>query len=74
MGDSERGVDGVFGFCSPNNTSSRRALERVGLEFKGIMTLYQFGGIKGCCYAWPECKDPKEYGVGVNPATKSSSD
>lgn len=69
----ERGVDGVFGFCDPGNTKSRRALERAGLEFKGIMTLYQFGGIEGCCYALPELKDPKEYGVGIYPATKSSS-
>ena len=68
----ERGVEGVFGFCDPNNTRSRRAMEKVGLEFRGLRTLYQFGGIEGCCYALPEMKDPKEYGVGISPAVKSA--
>lgn len=61
----ERRVEGVFGFCSPKNARSRRTMEKVGLEFKGIRKLYQFGGFEGCCYASPGLKDPVEYGVGV---------
>ncbi|KZW02844.1 putative GNAT family acetyltransferase [Exidia glandulosa HHB12029] len=63
----ERGVEGVFGFCSPKNARSRRTMEKAGLEFRGIHKLLQFGpDVNGCCYATPGLKDPAEYNVGIS--------
>lgn len=63
----ERGVEGVFGFCNPKNTRSRRAMEKAGLEYQGIRKLLQFGpNEEGCCYASPGLKDPVEYNIGIS--------
>jgi RimJ/RimL family protein N-acetyltransferase len=47
----ELGVIDVFGFCNPKNEGSRRVLEKVGLEFRGLMKLGAFGGVEGAVYA-----------------------
>ncbi|KAJ5158905.1 uncharacterized protein N7500_008556 [Penicillium coprophilum] len=47
------GVDAVFGFCSPTNQRSRGALEKIGMEFRGIRPLKVFGGEDNAVYALP---------------------
>lgn len=47
------GVDAVFGFCSPANQRSRGALEKLGMEFRGIKALKVFGDEESAVYALP---------------------
>ncbi|KOS42996.1 hypothetical protein ACN38_g6108 [Penicillium nordicum] len=47
------GVDAVFGFCSPANQRSRGALEKLGMEFRGVKPLKVFGGKESAVYALP---------------------
>ncbi|KAJ5863050.1 hypothetical protein N7455_007118 [Penicillium solitum] len=47
------GVDAVFGFCSPANQRSRGALEKLGMEFRGIKPLKVFGDEESAVYALP---------------------
>ncbi|KAJ5420391.1 hypothetical protein N7465_002910 [Penicillium sp. CMV-2018d] len=47
------GVDAVFGFCSPANQRSRGALEKLGMEFRGVKPLKAFGGEESAVYALP---------------------
>ncbi|EJD47351.1 acyl-CoA N-acyltransferase [Auricularia subglabra TFB-10046 SS5] len=64
----ERGVEGVLGFCSPTNARSRRVQEKIGLEFRGVIKCYRFGGeTEECCFISPGLGDVKDYGVGVPP-------
>ncbi|KAF8078959.1 acyl-CoA N-acyltransferase [Lyophyllum atratum] len=41
---------------------SRRMLEKLGFEDRGLKKLKPFGGVEGAVYAKPEMKDLKEYG------------
>jgi len=59
----ELGVSEAFGFFDPKNVASRKVMEKLGLEDRGIMTLSAFGGVQGAVYALPGMKDAKEYGV-----------
>jgi RimJ/RimL family protein N-acetyltransferase len=47
-------VHDVFGFCDPTNETSRKVLEKSGLEFRGIKKLAAFGGVMGAVYASPQ--------------------
>lgn len=60
----ELGVEAVLGFCDPENARSRRVLEKIGLEFRGVRGLRVFGGRSSAVYALPEMSlDLKTYGV-----------
>ncbi|EAW12366.1 GNAT family N-acetyltransferase [Aspergillus clavatus NRRL 1] len=60
----ELDVDGVFGFCSKDDSRSRRVLEKIGLEFRGEKKLKVFGGNESAVYALPSMsQDLKEYGI-----------
>jgi RimJ/RimL family protein N-acetyltransferase len=60
----ELNIDGVFGFCSEGNTTSRRVLEKIGLEFRGMRKLRIFGGSLDAVYALPEMNtDLTVYGI-----------
>ncbi|KGO78119.1 Short-chain dehydrogenase/reductase SDR [Penicillium italicum] len=48
-----RGVDDVFGFCSPTNQRSRATLEKLGMEFRGIRPLHVFGNKESAVYVLP---------------------
>lgn len=58
------GVALIFGFCAPSNTKSRAALERVGMEDRGVMKLKMFGNQPTAVYALRGLKELSEYGVG----------
>lgn len=51
------GVDAVFGFCSPTNQRSRGALEKIGMEFRGVRPLKVFGGEDNAVYVLPGMSD-----------------
>jgi len=57
----KRGVTEVLGLCNPENKASRRILEKLGLEYRGVKKLKPFGGVEGAVYAKPEMKDLEEY-------------
>ncbi|PWY70826.1 GNAT family acetyltransferase [Aspergillus sclerotioniger CBS 115572] len=58
------GVDGVFGFCSPKNATSRRVLEKIGLENRGVRNLRVFGGEESVVFTFPGmAEDLMVYGV-----------
>ncbi|KAJ5482213.1 Acyl-CoA N-acyltransferase [Penicillium sp. IBT 31633x] len=58
------GVDAVFGFCSAGNKRSRRVLEKIGLEFRGLRALKVFGGDQSAVYVVPDMsEDLSVYGV-----------
>ena len=58
------GIDAVFGFCSAGNKRSRRVLEKVGLEFRGVRALRVFGGEESAIYVVPGMsEDLSVYGV-----------
>ncbi|OKL62050.1 hypothetical protein UA08_02402 [Talaromyces atroroseus] len=60
----ELNVTGVFGFCSKDNPASRRVLEKLGLEFRGLRKLRIFGGSLDAVYATPEMSsDLTVYGI-----------
>lgn len=60
----EFGVTGVFGFCDADNMSSRRVLEKMGLEFRGEKALRAFDGLNSAVYALPEMdSDLSVYGM-----------
>ena len=48
----ELGLAGVFGFADPENLSSRRVLEKLGFQDRGLRTLPSFG--KTQIYALPD--------------------
>jgi RimJ/RimL family protein N-acetyltransferase len=51
------GMDAVFGFCSPANQRSRGALEKIGMEFRGVKPLKVFGGEDSAVYVLPGMSD-----------------
>lgn len=60
----ELGIFDAFGFCDPKNEGSRKVLEKVGLEFRGLRKLRAFGGIEGAVYTIPGMdQDLSVYGV-----------
>lgn len=59
----ELGVTEVFGFFNANNAHSRRVMEKVGLEDRGVVKLAAFGGVESAVYALPGMGDLKGYGV-----------
>ncbi|KAJ5098957.1 hypothetical protein N7532_005958 [Penicillium argentinense] len=48
---TEHCIQVVFGFCDPQNWRSRRVLEKVGMEARGVAQLQVFGGKKSDVYA-----------------------
>ncbi|RAL03167.1 GNAT family N-acetyltransferase [Aspergillus ibericus CBS 121593] len=62
----ESGVPGVFGFCSPHNVPSRKTLEKIGLEFRGVRKLRVFGNEESLVFTLPGMEE--DLGVyGVDP-------
>jgi RimJ/RimL family protein N-acetyltransferase len=59
----ELGVEGVLGMCDPSNARSRRALEKSGLQDRGVHKLIVFGGVMGSVYALPGMVNLREYGI-----------
>lgn len=59
----ELGVSEVLGFFNANNAHSRRVMEKIGLEDRGVVKLAVFGGVESAVYALPGMKDLKEYGI-----------
>ena len=57
------GYEGVFGFTSPDNQRSRRAVERLGFEFRNVMPLRAFGGQESAVYTSPGMGDLGKYGI-----------
>lgn len=55
------GIKEVFGFTDEKNTASRRVLEKLGLEDRGVHLLRVFG--PSSVYASPSMVDLKEYGI-----------
>lgn len=48
------GVDAVFGFFAKGNTMSRRVIEKLGFEDRGVRSLKCFGGAESEVWAFPE--------------------
>jgi RimJ/RimL family protein N-acetyltransferase len=51
--NTELGLKDIFGFCKPENSASRRVMEKAGLEYRGTQTLACFGGATSTIYALP---------------------
>ncbi|KAJ5160426.1 uncharacterized protein N7482_007430 [Penicillium canariense] len=49
----ELGIDSVFGFCAAGNLRSRRVLEKLGMEYRGVAALSVFGGEESAVYTLP---------------------
>jgi RimJ/RimL family protein N-acetyltransferase len=47
------GVDAVFGFFAKGNTSSRRVVEKLGFEDRGVRSLKNFGGAESEVWTLP---------------------
>ena len=61
-----QGISHVLGFTSPDNAPSRRALERLGLVYRGMMALEAFqarGATESVVYATSDVGDLATYGV-----------
>jgi RimJ/RimL family protein N-acetyltransferase len=50
----ELGIGGAFGFTGPDNMASRRVLEKLGFEDRGVRKLPQFGGKSTQVYMLPD--------------------
>lgn len=61
---TELGKRDAFGFCAAGNPRSRRVLEKIGMEFRGVSALKAFGGAESAVYAWPSMSaDLTVYGL-----------
>lgn len=68
---AELGITGVFGFCGATNLHSRRVLEKIGLEFRGIAALEMFGGAESAVCTLPGMgEDLGVYGLTENIRTE----
>jgi len=47
------GIEAVFGFCDPLNQRSRRVLEKIGMDVRGITELRVFGEKTTAIYVLP---------------------
>jgi RimJ/RimL family protein N-acetyltransferase len=69
--DKERGVKEVFGFCNPANEESKKMLQRLGFEERGVHLLkgiggrtHDDGGVRGLVWAKKGMnKDLSVYGI-----------
>ncbi|KAJ5777433.1 hypothetical protein N7520_000679 [Penicillium odoratum] len=60
----ELGITDFFGFCNATNSHSRRVLEKIGMDFRGVAALEVFGREESAVYALPEMsEDLSVYGV-----------
>ncbi|KAJ5691302.1 hypothetical protein N7488_012037 [Penicillium malachiteum] len=50
---TELGIESVFGFCDSKNMHSRRVLEKIGMDFRGIAELTVFGNALSAVYTLP---------------------
>lgn len=57
------GLSGVLGFTGKGNARSRKVLEKIGLEERGVRKLVAFGGNESVVFALPGMGDLKEYGI-----------
>ncbi|ORX34582.1 acyl-CoA N-acyltransferase [Kockovaella imperatae] len=57
------GYDGVFGFASPTNEHSRKALERLGMEYRGTFSLEAFGNQDSVVYTMQGMGELEQYGI-----------
>lgn len=56
-------LEGVLGFTSEGNRRSRKVLEKVGLEERGVRKLVAFGGKESVVFALLGMGDLKIYGI-----------
>lgn len=57
------GIKEVFGFTDAKNIASRRVLEKLGLEDRGVYPLRVFDSVPSSVYASPSMVDLKVYGI-----------
>ena len=55
--------DGVFGFAAPGNASSRKALERLGMEYRGTYPLEAFGSKPSVVYCMEGMGELQQLGI-----------
>jgi RimJ/RimL family protein N-acetyltransferase len=57
-------VNAVFGFFAKGNSRSRRVIEKLGFDYRGIKALEQFGGVESEVWTSPGMdQDLKVYGI-----------
>lgn len=49
----ELGIHAAFGFCAATDMRSRRVLEKIGMDDKGVAALSVFGGKESAVYTLP---------------------
>ncbi|KAJ5432656.1 uncharacterized protein N7458_011812 [Penicillium daleae] len=49
----ELGIHGAFGFCAATDMRSRRVLEKLGMDYRGVAALSVFGGKESAVYTLP---------------------
>ena len=60
----ELGVEGVFGFGDPENAGSRRVMEKLGMEDRGVRKVAAFGGRETQVFVTKEMgRDLAEYNL-----------
>ncbi|KAJ5630794.1 uncharacterized protein N7484_010894 [Penicillium longicatenatum] len=60
----ELGITDVFGFCDARNLHSRRVLEKLGMDFRGVAALEVFGGAESAVCTLPGMsEDLSVYGL-----------
>ncbi|KAF3385027.1 hypothetical protein F1880_002217 [Penicillium rolfsii] len=49
----ELGIHTAFGFCAAADVRSRRVLEKIGMDYRGVAALAVFGGKESAVYTLP---------------------
>ncbi len=49
----ELGIHAAFGFCAVTDMRSRRVLDKIGMDYRGVAALAVFGGKESAVYALP---------------------
>jgi RimJ/RimL family protein N-acetyltransferase len=49
----ELDIHGAFGFCAATDMRSRRVLEKIGMDYRGVAALSVFGGKESAVYTLP---------------------
>jgi len=57
------GVVEVLGFADETNEPSRKVMEKLGMESRGVRKLKPFGGKEGMVYVTPEIESLEKYGI-----------
>lgn len=49
----ELDIHAAFGFCAATDMRSRRVLDKIGMDYRGVAALAVFGGKESAVYALP---------------------